>query len=54
MAYEPEGTVENAGDSLGIFSRRVETTVKDFKEYIESRGRESGGWRGEVHDSRPT
>jgi len=54
MAYEPEGTVENAGDSLGIFSRRVETTVKDFKDYIESRGRESGGWRGEVHDSRPT
>lgn len=54
MAYEPEGTVENAGDSLGVFSRRVETTVNDFKEYIESRGRESGGWRGEVHNSRPT
>jgi uncharacterized membrane protein len=53
MAYEPEGAVENAGDALGIFSQRVESTVKDFKEYIESRGRETGGWRGEVHNSRP-
>jgi uncharacterized membrane protein len=54
MAYEPEGAVENAGDALGIFSQRVESTVKDFKEYIESRGAESGAWRGEVHKSRPT
>ena len=53
MAYEPEGAVENAGDALGIFTRRVESTVKDFKEYIESRGSETGGWRGEVHNSRP-
>jgi uncharacterized membrane protein len=53
MAYEPEGAVENTGDALGIFSRRVESTVKDFKEYIELRGTESGGWRGEVHNSRP-
>ena len=53
MAYEPEGAVENAGDALGIFSQRVESTVKDFKEYIESRGAETGGWRGEVHNSRP-
>jgi uncharacterized membrane protein len=53
MAYEPEGALENAGDALGIFSQRVESTVKDFKEYIESRGAETGGWRGEVHNSRP-
>jgi uncharacterized membrane protein len=53
MAYEPEGAIENTGDALGIFTRRVESTVKDFKEYIESRGRETGGWRGEVHNSRP-
>lgn len=53
MAYEPEGAMENAGDALGIFSQRVESTVKDFKEYIESRGSETGGWRGEVHKSRP-
>jgi uncharacterized membrane protein len=53
MAYEPEDAVENMGDALGIFSSRVENTVEQFKKYIESRGMETGGWRGEVHDSRP-
>lgn len=53
MAYEPEGAVENIGDAVGIFSSRVENTVQDFKKFIESRGRETGAWRGEVDDSRP-
>jgi uncharacterized membrane protein len=52
MAYEPEGAMENAGDALGIFTSRVQNTVEDFKEFIEARGRETGGWRGEVSDSR--
>ena len=50
MAYDPEGVVENVGDALGIFSGRVQNTVEDFKKFIEKRGRETGGWRGEVHD----
>ena len=49
MEYEPETVVEKAGDALGVLSRRVEKTVEDFKEFIEQRGRETGGWRGEVH-----
>jgi uncharacterized membrane protein len=53
MAYEPEGAVENMGDAMGIFSARVENTVQDFKKFIESRGRETGAWRGEVDKSRP-
>ena len=48
MEYEPQGAVENVGDALGVMSRRVETTVKQFKEYIEKRGAETGAWRGEV------
>jgi uncharacterized membrane protein len=52
MAYEPSGVVESVGDALGIIDARVETTVQQFKEYIESRGRESGGWRGQVDRSR--
>jgi hypothetical protein len=31
-----------------VLSARVESTVKDFKKFIESRGAETGGWRGEV------
>jgi uncharacterized membrane protein len=48
MEYEPQGAVENAGDALGVLSKRVQTTVEDFKKFIESRGVETGGWRGEV------
>ena len=48
MAYNPEGLVESVGDALGIFTSRVENTVKDFKQFIESRGVEEAGWRGDV------
>jgi len=48
MEYEPQGAVENVGDALGVLSKRVQTTVEDFKKFIESRGVETGGWRGEV------
>ena len=50
MAYEPEGAVESAGDALGLFTSRVEHSVQEFKRFIESRGTETGGWRGEVDD----
>ncbi|HET9864351.1 MAG TPA: SRPBCC family protein [Steroidobacteraceae bacterium] len=52
MAYDPEGVVENVGDALGMFTSRVEHSVRDFKEFIERRGGETGGWRGEVDGSR--
>ena len=49
MEYQPETAVEKAGDAVGVLSRKVDKTVEDFKEFIEQRGRETGGWRGEVH-----
>jgi uncharacterized membrane protein len=52
MDYEPEGFVENVGDKLGIVTRRAEGDLKNFKKFIESRGSETGAWRGEV--DRPT
>jgi uncharacterized membrane protein len=48
MEYVPDGAVEKAGDALGLVSRRVEGDLKRFKEFIESRGRETGAWRGTV------
>jgi uncharacterized membrane protein len=53
MAYEPQGAAESIGDALGVLGRRVEKSVNQFKEYIESRGAEDGAWRGEVRDSKP-
>jgi uncharacterized membrane protein len=54
MAYEPQDAVENVGDALGLFSAQVQTSVSDFKTFIERRGAETGAWRGEVDDSRRT
>lgn len=48
MSYEPEGMVENIGDALGAVSLRVKGDLERFKKFIEERGRETGGWRGEI------
>ncbi|HYI19098.1 MAG TPA: SRPBCC family protein [Solirubrobacteraceae bacterium] len=48
MDTEPEGLVEQAGDKLGVLKRRVKGDLGRFKEMIESRGSESGAWRGDV------
>jgi uncharacterized membrane protein len=47
--YELEGAVENAGDALGLVSNRVGGDLERFKEFMESRGTETGAWRGEIH-----
>ncbi|MFA7388513.1 MAG: SRPBCC family protein [Thiohalobacteraceae bacterium] len=54
MDYEPEGTLENIGDALGVMDRRVQSTVEDFKQFIENRSHETGAWRGEVHGGEKT
>jgi uncharacterized membrane protein len=48
MDFEPEGLVEKAGDKLGVVQRRVKGDLERFKTFIESRGTESGAWRGDV------
>ena len=49
MEFEPHGAMEKVGDLLGMTSRRVENDLERFKEFIESRGGESGAWRGEIN-----
>ncbi len=48
MDVEPEGALEKVGDAVGVPDREVKEDLKRFKEFIESRGRETGAWRGEV------
>jgi uncharacterized membrane protein len=48
MEHETEGLTETLGSALGVDSRRVKGDLERFKEFIESRGVESGAWRGEV------
>jgi uncharacterized membrane protein len=46
--YEPEGAIERVGDWLGVVSSRVQGDLDRFKAFIESRGQETGAWRGKV------
>lgn len=49
VEYDPEGLVETVGDKLGFVDMRVEGDLKRFKEFVESRGVETGAYRGEIH-----
>ena len=52
MEIDPEGFVEKVGDKTGLIDRRVKGDMKRFREFIESRGSETGAWRGEVDQPR--
>ncbi|MEO3814553.1 SRPBCC family protein [Sphaerisporangium sp. B11E5] len=48
MDFDPEGFVETVGDKLQLVRMRVHGDLERFKAFIEARGHETGGWRGEV------
>ena len=48
LMYEAEGALENVGDMIGLVTKRAKQDLENFKKYIESRGVESGAWRGEI------
>jgi len=50
MEAEPEGVVETAGSAVGVLDREVEGDLERFKDFIESRGAETGAWRGKVRE----
>jgi hemerythrin superfamily protein len=53
LEFEPEGMVEKVGDALNVVSRQAESDLAKFKSFIESRGHETGGWRGGVNEDLP-
>ena len=48
LDFEPDGLVEKVGSAVGADERRVKSDLERFKEFVESRGVETGAWRGEV------
>jgi uncharacterized membrane protein len=48
MEYHPDTLAEKAGAALGIVGHRVQADLERFKNFIENRGQETGGWRGDV------
>jgi uncharacterized membrane protein len=51
LDVDPEGPIENVGDALGLVRGRVKGDLERFKEFIESRGHETGAWRGTVEQT---
>ena len=54
IGYQAEGFVEAVGSAAGFDRRRIDGDLKRFKELIESRGTESGEWRGEIEAGKAT
>jgi uncharacterized membrane protein len=48
MAYDPQTFTEQVGDAMGLVRMQVKGNLKRFKELLESRGTETGAWRGSV------
>jgi uncharacterized membrane protein len=48
MEWEPEGLTEKVGSAVMIDEVQVRKDAHRFKEFIEHRQAETGGWRGEV------
>ena len=47
--YDPTGFAEKLGDAFNVVDRRIKGDLERFKQFIEERPRETGGWRGEIH-----
>ncbi|GAB2870220.1 SRPBCC family protein [Pseudoduganella ginsengisoli] len=50
IVYVPEGPVETIGDAMGGVRLEARSNLKKFKQMIEGRGKQTGGWRGVIQD----
>lgn len=48
MEHDPKGMVENVGDAVGFVTHKIQGDLERFKQFIETRGQETGAWRGTV------
>jgi hypothetical protein len=48
MDYQPEGALEQLGDAFGAVRMELRGNLEKFKKMLESRGKETGGWRGSI------
>jgi uncharacterized membrane protein len=48
MTWEPEGMLESLDGKIGADALGVKRDLENFERIVESRGVETGAWRGEV------
>lgn len=44
--YEPDELMEKASEALAYMTAQLSKNLRQFREFIERRGRETGGWTG--------
>ena len=54
LDFEPEGMMEKLGSAIGSDDRQVKGDLERFKEFIESRGTETGAFRGTIEHGSST
>jgi uncharacterized membrane protein len=52
LELDPEGLVERIGEKT-LVGHQIKADLERFREYIESRGGETGAWRGTVERPEP-
>jgi uncharacterized membrane protein len=48
MEYNPRTIDEKVGDALGFVKIQTKGNLQRFKQFVESRGKETGSWRGTI------
>ncbi len=48
LDFTPEGAAQKVGSTLGLPQKQIAGDLERFKRFIEARGQETGGWRGEI------
>lgn len=46
LDHDPQGITDTVGDKLGFVRHQAKGDLRNFKEFIEARGTETGAWRG--------
>jgi uncharacterized membrane protein len=50
LDWKPESFAEIVGAAVGVDDHAVKKDLHRFKEFIESRGTETGAWRGDIEN----
>ncbi|KNE81084.1 MULTISPECIES: SRPBCC family protein [Streptomyces] len=48
LDHDPQGIADTVGDKMGFVKKQAKQDLSRFKSFIESRGVETGAWRGQV------
>jgi len=48
IEFQPQSLLESLAGTFGVIGRRIEGDLERFKDFIQNRQEETGGWRGRI------